>query len=216
MWIGWASAVKLEISQSSTASRSGLSVKGNLFWAFAYNVTAIPLALAGLLSPHHRRGGDGGLDPVRRHHSPRLRRSVTRAGLCRRDWRSSADPCHDSSSSRRRSTSSTRRSGHRAPVRKSRSAVELMSSIPSPAGLHVRTHAPMMTSNASTRVASGTSVRIWPPLRPRSRSVSSGLVNPGSRGLFHGNDDWRRLTRNRSIDEALGPSAPSSRRIQQS
>jgi catechol 2,3-dioxygenase-like lactoylglutathione lyase family enzyme len=38
----------------------------------------------------------------------------------------------------------------------------------------------------------------------------------GVTGLFHGYDDWRRLTRNRSIDAALGPSAPSSRRIQQS
>ena len=33
------------------AKRTLAVIKGNLFWAFAYNIAAIPLAMAGLLNP---------------------------------------------------------------------------------------------------------------------------------------------------------------------
>ena len=52
-------------------SRRTLAViKGNLFWAFAYNVAAIPLAMAWLLSPVVAARGDGLLQRLRGQQQP--------------------------------------------------------------------------------------------------------------------------------------------------
>ena len=63
-------------SSARPPTRSGLSrrtlavIKGNLVWAFAYNVAAIPLAMAWLLSPIVASAAMAFVERVRRHQQP--------------------------------------------------------------------------------------------------------------------------------------------------
>ena len=59
------------------------TIKGNLFWAFAYNVAALPLAAAGPAQPDDRRRRDGAVVGVRGHQQPAAARLPEPLGMTR-------------------------------------------------------------------------------------------------------------------------------------
>ena len=57
-------------TQCALARRTLRTIRGNLFWAFAYNLAALPLGRRRAPQSDRRRRGDGLLEPLRRRQQP--------------------------------------------------------------------------------------------------------------------------------------------------